>query len=133
MKSLAAFPADRYGPTRWMEMTVDDIVAAAQQGPDHSGSTGRNDKNTGSSETNWFEQCKVLPSGTVGSGKSSALAQILAQMQDPGQGWQGAVQVVFDLKAFVEQPEQVQRDLMGLLMAGRKSGVLLDDDVAAGE
>ncbi|MFI5867688.1 hypothetical protein [Streptomyces sp. NPDC051546] len=112
---------------------MDDIVAAAQQGPDHSGSTGRNDESTGSSETNWFEQCKVLPGGTVGSGKSSAMAQVVAQMQDPEQGWQGAVQVVLDLKVFVEQPEQVQRDLLGLLMAGRKTGIVLGDDVAAGE
>lgn len=114
-------------------MTVDDIVAAAQQGPDHSGSTGRNDKNTGSSETNWFEQCKVLPGGVTGGGKSSAMAQVLAQMQGREQGMQGAVQVVFDLKAFVEQPEQVQQELMGLLWAGRKCGVRLGDDVAAGE
>lgn len=114
-------------------MTVDDIVAAARQGQDQSGSTGRNDENSKSSESSPFEQGHALPGGVTNGGKSSALAQVLAQMQGREQGVQGSMQVVFDLKAFVQQPEQVQQTLMGLLLTGSAAEISLRDDVAAGE
>ncbi|MER6522591.1 hypothetical protein ABT246_37890 [Streptomyces sp. NPDC001553] len=103
---------------------MDSIVAAGQQGPDHSGMNNRIDE---SSESAWH----VLPGG-VGSGKSHTLAQLMARMQGAGQGVQGSVQVVFDLKAFVAQPEQVQQTLMELLLTGG-TAEFVGDDVAAGE
>lgn len=110
-------------------MTVDSIVAAGQQGPDHSGNNNRTDENDKSSANAWH----TLPGGVTSSGKSSALAQTLAQMQGREQGVQGSMQVVFDLKAFVEQPEQVQQTLMGLLLTGSTAEISLGDDVAVGE
>ncbi|MFJ3205847.1 hypothetical protein [Streptomyces sp. NPDC086989] len=112
---------------------MDDIVAAAQQGPDHSGNIDWNDKKTESSENGLFGQWQALPGGVANGGKSSALALVLAQMQGREQGVQGSMQVVVDLKAFVEQPEQVQLTLMGLLLTGSTVEISLRDDVAAGE
>ncbi|MFK0238219.1 hypothetical protein [Streptomyces vinaceus] len=113
---------------------MDDIVAAARQGQDHSGSTGRNDKDSKSSESSLFEQGHGLPGGTTNSGKGSAVAQVLAQMQRHGQGEQGPVQVVFDLTAFVDQPEQVQQQLMELLLvAGSVTAAHGGNDALAGE